>query len=247
MPTARITTEHSRCTSHLQRPERSDTSPMGDEHVVVVSYDPDWPRDFEAERVLLERVLAPWLQGGIHHIGSTAIPGIAAKPIIDIMAGIRDLEESRSAFEPLRGHSYLPEPHRPRIAHHFAKPSVCRHPRARGRRRRACPATDCTLRPGTPPNRRRMDRKRSRSAQWAWRATAARHLRSPSRSSTPRRRTRGRSQDRPQLPLRPDREVGRPKSSDKLAQREPTPGYRHAAIRRHPSPHPSLVCSRRHR
>ena len=89
-----------------------------------MSCDPGWPLHFEAERALLEPVLAPWLEGGIHHIGSTAIPGIAAKPVIDIMAGVRDLEESRAAFEPLRECSYLRDPHRPRIAHHFAKPSL---------------------------------------------------------------------------------------------------------------------------
>jgi GrpB-like predicted nucleotidyltransferase (UPF0157 family) len=100
-----------------------DTWPMTDGQVVVLPYDSDWPRRFEAERTLLERVLAPWLQGGVHHIGSTAIPGIAAKPIIDIMAGVRDLEEARAAFEPLRQQSYLDAPHRPDIAHHFAKPS----------------------------------------------------------------------------------------------------------------------------
>jgi GrpB-like predicted nucleotidyltransferase (UPF0157 family) len=72
---------------------------------------------------LLERVLAPWLEGGIHHVGSTAIPGIAAKPIIDMVAGIRDLEEARAAFEPLSKHSYTYAPHRPHIAHHFSKPS----------------------------------------------------------------------------------------------------------------------------
>jgi GrpB-like predicted nucleotidyltransferase (UPF0157 family) len=96
---------------------------MADGQVVVVPYDPDWPRRFEAERTLLERLLAPWLNGGVHHIGSTAIPGIAAKPIIDIMAGVRDLHEARAAFEPLREQSYLDAPHRPDIAHHFAKPS----------------------------------------------------------------------------------------------------------------------------
>jgi GrpB-like predicted nucleotidyltransferase (UPF0157 family) len=93
------------------------------EPITLVPYDPEWPRRFEAERVLLERVLAPWLQGGIHHIGATSIPGLAAKPIIDMMAGVRDLEEARAAFDPLREHSYLHAPHRPGIAHHFAKPS----------------------------------------------------------------------------------------------------------------------------
>jgi GrpB-like predicted nucleotidyltransferase (UPF0157 family) len=94
--------------------------------VVVIPHDPGWSRGFELERAVLERVLAPWLSGGVHHIGSTAIPGIAAKPIIDIMAGVRGLEEARAAFEPLRGQSYLAAPHRPGIAHHFVKPSLLR-------------------------------------------------------------------------------------------------------------------------
>ena len=89
---------------------------------VVVPYDPEWPRRFEEERVLLERALAPWLEGGIHHIGSTAIPGIAAKPMIDMMAGVRDLEEARAAFEPLFKLGYVETPHRPRT-HHFSKPA----------------------------------------------------------------------------------------------------------------------------
>jgi GrpB-like predicted nucleotidyltransferase (UPF0157 family) len=92
--------------------------------ITVVPYDSAWPQRFNAERALLERALAPWLEEGIHHIGSTAIPGVAAKPIIDIMAGVRDLDEARAAFEPLREHSYLYAPHRPGIAHHFVKPSL---------------------------------------------------------------------------------------------------------------------------
>ena len=72
---------------------------------------------------MLERVLAPWLKGGIHHIGATSIPGLAANPIIDMMAGVRDFEEARAAFDPLREQSYVYTPHRPGIAHHFSKPS----------------------------------------------------------------------------------------------------------------------------
>jgi len=89
--------------------------------VAITPYDPDWPLRFEAERALLEDVLAVWLNGGIHHIGSTAIPGLAAKPIIDMMAGVRDLEEARAAFAPLRLNSYEYTPHRPGT-HHFSKP-----------------------------------------------------------------------------------------------------------------------------
>jgi GrpB-like predicted nucleotidyltransferase (UPF0157 family) len=94
--------------------------PVADE-LAIVPYDPAWPRLFEVERALLERVLGPWSESGIHHVGSTAIPGIAAKPIIDIIAGVRDLEEARAAFGPLRQRSYQDAPHRPGIAHHFDK------------------------------------------------------------------------------------------------------------------------------
>jgi GrpB-like predicted nucleotidyltransferase (UPF0157 family) len=97
---------------------------VGDQRIALVPYDPAWPRRFQVERALLEQVLAPWLQGGIHHVGSTAIPGIAAKPIIDMIAGVRDLEEARAAFDSLREHSYQHTPHRPGIAHHFDKPTL---------------------------------------------------------------------------------------------------------------------------
>ena len=56
--------------------------------VAIVPDDPAWPTRFDQERRLLERVLAPWLDGGIHHIGSTSIAGLAAKPIIHMMAGV---------------------------------------------------------------------------------------------------------------------------------------------------------------
>jgi GrpB-like predicted nucleotidyltransferase (UPF0157 family) len=89
--------------------------------VVLVQYDPEWPLRFEVERMLLDDVLRPWLEGGIHHVGSTAVPGIAAKPVIDMIAGVRDFEQARAAYEPLAEHGYVHEPHRPGIAHHFAK------------------------------------------------------------------------------------------------------------------------------
>jgi len=95
--------------------------------IEVVPYDPNWPRRFEVERAQLEEVLAPWLSGGVHHIGSTAIPGIAAKPYIDMMAGVASFEEARAAYEPLQAHGWENSPHRPNIAHRFAKPGVGVH------------------------------------------------------------------------------------------------------------------------
>ena len=95
--------------------------------IEVVPYDPEWPGLFEAERARLEELLAPWLAGGIHHIGSTAIPGVAAKPLIDMMAGVASFEESRAAHEPLLAAGWESTPHRPNIAHHFSKPGFGVH------------------------------------------------------------------------------------------------------------------------
>ena len=80
---------------------------------VVVPYDPEWPLLFERERVALEATLGPWLLGGIHHIGSTAVPGLHAKPVIDMIAGVRELDAAREAFEPLEELGYWYREHRP--------------------------------------------------------------------------------------------------------------------------------------
>lgn len=79
----------------------------------VVPYDPEWPALFERERARLEKALAPWLEGGIHHIGSTAVPGLAAKPIIDMLAGVRNLAEARAAEDALAALGYTYREHRP--------------------------------------------------------------------------------------------------------------------------------------
>jgi len=59
--------------------------------IEVVPPNPDWPRQFEAEAVLLKLVFGDLL-AEIHHIGSTAIPGIHAKPIIDMMPLVHEIE-----------------------------------------------------------------------------------------------------------------------------------------------------------
>lgn len=90
--------------------------------VTVVDYDATWPRRFAEEAELLTGVLAPWLTGVVHHIGSTAVPGLAAKPILDMMAGVRDLRAAGAAIEPLAAHGYRHAPHRPE-AHWFHQPA----------------------------------------------------------------------------------------------------------------------------
>jgi GrpB-like predicted nucleotidyltransferase (UPF0157 family) len=84
-------------------------------------YDPRWATLFEEEAARLHAVLEPWLVEGIHHVGSTSIPGMAAKPVIDMIAGVRDLAEARAAFEPLTTLGYGHREHRI-DAHAFHKP-----------------------------------------------------------------------------------------------------------------------------
>jgi GrpB-like predicted nucleotidyltransferase (UPF0157 family) len=57
-----------------------------------------------------------------HRIHFCTRPG--AKPLIDIIAGIRDLQESRAAYTPLGEIGYVYTPHRPHESHHFAKRSA---------------------------------------------------------------------------------------------------------------------------
>jgi GrpB-like predicted nucleotidyltransferase (UPF0157 family) len=61
----------------------------GEASVEIVAYDPSWPERFADEKGVLGRALATWLAGPIEHVGSTAVQGLAAKPVIDIMAGVR--------------------------------------------------------------------------------------------------------------------------------------------------------------
>jgi GrpB-like predicted nucleotidyltransferase (UPF0157 family) len=93
------------------------------EPVHIADYDPTWPDRFESERRLLLTVLASWLAGPIEHVGSTAVPGLRAKPVIDIMAPVRSLEDSRQATEAVKTLQYHYFPHRAEVMHWFCKPT----------------------------------------------------------------------------------------------------------------------------
>jgi GrpB-like predicted nucleotidyltransferase (UPF0157 family) len=72
--------------------------------VEIVEYDPAWPAVYAAER---ER-LAPLLPAGVqlHHFGSTAVPGLAAKPVIDMIALVDDLDAPITALVKSGGYQY---------------------------------------------------------------------------------------------------------------------------------------------
>jgi GrpB-like predicted nucleotidyltransferase (UPF0157 family) len=91
--------------------------------IELVPYDVTWPARFEEECAQLRRVLTPWLAGPIEHVGSTAIPGLAAKPVIDIMAGVESLEGSKPAIAAAIGLGYCYFPYQAELKHWFCKPS----------------------------------------------------------------------------------------------------------------------------
>jgi GrpB-like predicted nucleotidyltransferase (UPF0157 family) len=82
---------------------------MNDE-IVVVAYDPLWPTRFRIESQLILAALGA-LTPRIEHIGSTSVPGLAGKPIVDMLVGVASLD----AFEPhvdrlaIYGYEYIPE------------------------------------------------------------------------------------------------------------------------------------------
>ena len=103
-------------------PEFTTTS-EADATVEIVPYDPTWPQKFETERDLLQAALKQWLTGAIEHIGSTAVPGLAAKPVIDIVAPVHSLESSRSAIDAATACGYVYYPYKAELMHWFCKPS----------------------------------------------------------------------------------------------------------------------------
>jgi GrpB-like predicted nucleotidyltransferase (UPF0157 family) len=78
--------------------------------VRLVPYDERWPEHFAAAERDLRVALAPWIVD-IEHIGSTAVPGLPAKPVIDMQVGVRTLDDTAeivAAVESL-GYEYVPE------------------------------------------------------------------------------------------------------------------------------------------
>ncbi len=77
--------------------------------VIIVDYDPAWPHIFEAEKTRILEAIGPHILA-IEHIGSTSVPGLAAKPIIDILIGLRSLGDSADVATRLEAIGYEYDP-----------------------------------------------------------------------------------------------------------------------------------------
>jgi GrpB-like predicted nucleotidyltransferase (UPF0157 family) len=83
------------------------------EDVSIAEYNPAWPEMFEQEKQHLLACLPPGLLGRIEHFGSTAVPGLAAKPIVDMLVEVVSLEQAQSVIAPIlesQGYDYFWRP-----------------------------------------------------------------------------------------------------------------------------------------
>jgi GrpB-like predicted nucleotidyltransferase (UPF0157 family) len=83
------------------------------EEVAIAPYDPAWPEFFRQEREHLLACLPRDLIRRIEHFGSTAVPGLAAKPIVDILVEVTDLQATRVRIAPVlqsQGYDYFWRP-----------------------------------------------------------------------------------------------------------------------------------------
>jgi GrpB-like predicted nucleotidyltransferase (UPF0157 family) len=78
--------------------------------IIIKQYDPKWQLLFETERDELMEAIGHYV-ADIQHIGSTAVPGLAAKPVIDILVGLRRLLDAQDCIMPIEAmdYEYVPE------------------------------------------------------------------------------------------------------------------------------------------
>jgi GrpB-like predicted nucleotidyltransferase (UPF0157 family) len=74
-------------------------------HIVIEPYDPVWPDRFETNRRRVSEALGA-VAGRVDHVGSTAVTGLAAKPIVDIQISVPEVEDEASYLAPLVAAGY---------------------------------------------------------------------------------------------------------------------------------------------
>ena len=83
------------------------------EEVAIVTYDPAWPEAFRQEKEHLLSCLPKDLVRRVEHFGSTAVPGLVAKPIVDVLVEVTDLEAAKVLIAPMleaQGYEYFWRP-----------------------------------------------------------------------------------------------------------------------------------------
>ena len=112
-----------------QESETSNQFPLGLKRgeLRVSPYWEEWKALFEIEKRDIEKAIGDYIED-IQHVGSTSIPGMPAKPILDIAIAVKDFEEARICIKPLcnMGYTFKGENGIPR-RHYFLKGEPCTH------------------------------------------------------------------------------------------------------------------------
>ncbi len=105
-------------------PPHSSQETSDDPAIRIVEYDPSWEEAFEREAAVIRGALGS-VAVRVDHVGSTAVPGLSAKPIVDINVSVPDIAAFDSYRRPLDGIRYLfvPDPESPDF-HFFGKPAT---------------------------------------------------------------------------------------------------------------------------
>src|SRR5688500_6272089 len=96
----------------METPEQRIDRVLRDE-ISISAYDPAWPEVFRREKEHLEMCLPTDLVRRIEHFGSTAVPGLAAKPIVDMLVEVTDLQTTQDQIVPVleaQGYDYFWRP-----------------------------------------------------------------------------------------------------------------------------------------
>ncbi|MEW6989812.1 GrpB family protein [Colwelliaceae bacterium 6441] len=96
---------------------------MIDAKIIIEKYNPNWPTLFADEQARLIALIGDDIDGTIEHVGSTAVRGLAAKPIIDIMVGVKSLSAATHLIDILVASGYCYYPHKADVMHWFCKPT----------------------------------------------------------------------------------------------------------------------------
>ena len=80
---------------------------VSDALVQVVDHDPSWPIRFAEEADRVSTVVARWLVGPVAHVGSTSVPGLVAKPVVDMLAAVESLKDAPAIVDALEAAGWV--------------------------------------------------------------------------------------------------------------------------------------------
>ncbi len=96
---------------------------LNTDSVFIVDYNPQWPQMYEQEKARIQDAIGEYLID-IQHVGSTSIPGLSSKPVIDIMTVIRNISLIEQCVQPLEALDYLYQGERGIPGRHFFRKPI---------------------------------------------------------------------------------------------------------------------------